>query len=224
MKRIISILVAMSMFTMTSYAGQWQHDEIGWRYQNDDGTYKTGWHQDVDGKWYYLDNQTTYMLVNTVTPDGYSVSADGVWENEGTETVDETENYDNKIEFDLTTYSNPGGLHEFGYSIPVKAYYNNEYDNVYTGKIKVKKIELSKDGIPFIAFSGDEKDVYVLNAKCRYVFEDGTYIDKDREICTFSEKRNDEFSVTLFYVPAAAMNKGKIKSINVYVKEGTIFK
>lgn len=223
MKRIISILIAMSMFTMTSYAGQWQQDEIGWRYQNDDGTYKTGWHQDVDGKWYYLDNQTAYMLVNTVTPDGYSVSADGVWENEGTETVAEVENYDNKVEFDLTTYSDPGGVHEFGYSIPVTAYYDNEYDNVYNGKIKIHKIELSKDGEPFIIFSGDEKDVYVFHSECRFAFEDGSSLTDSYEIFGSSTNKNDELSKGLFSVPFKIRNKGKIKSIDVFVKEGSTY-
>ena len=42
----------------------------------------TGWHQ-IDGKWYFFnevsDGTKGKMLVNTTTPDGYQVGADGVW-------------------------------------------------------------------------------------------------------------------------------------------------
>lgn len=42
----------------------------------------TGWHQ-IDGIWYYFsdvsDGTRGHLLVNTTTPDGYSVNADGSW-------------------------------------------------------------------------------------------------------------------------------------------------
>lgn len=58
MKKLMLILIISMMFSMVSYAGQWQQDEVGWRYMEDDGTYKTGWYQDVNSKWYYLDQNT----------------------------------------------------------------------------------------------------------------------------------------------------------------------
>ena len=37
------------------------------------------WIQDTDGKWYYI-NIGTYMETNDITPDGYYVDANGVWD------------------------------------------------------------------------------------------------------------------------------------------------
>lgn len=46
------------------------------------GAMKTGW-QLIDGKWYYFnqvsDGTRGVLLVNTTTPDGFTVGADGVW-------------------------------------------------------------------------------------------------------------------------------------------------
>ena len=101
-KNIVLIASIASMFfCLSSFAGQWQQDGIGWRYQNDDGSYVTNaWHQDPDQLWYYLGpdgymlhdqwiNGMYYvgsngaMLKNTVTPDGYRVGADGAWIQDG---------------------------------------------------------------------------------------------------------------------------------------------
>ena len=76
--------------------GQWMRDDRGWWYVNPDGSYtKDGW-QSIRGKWYFFDgegymktgwiqwNDKFYycddsgaMLAGTVTPDGYTVGADG---------------------------------------------------------------------------------------------------------------------------------------------------
>ena len=76
--------------------GQWMRDDRGWWYVNPDGSYtkdnwqyirtkwyffdkegymKTGWIQWND-KFYYCDDSGA-MLAGTVTPDGYTVGADG---------------------------------------------------------------------------------------------------------------------------------------------------
>ncbi len=67
-----------------SLAGQWQHDMIGMKYQNDDETY-------ASANWLWLDNngdgmayayyfdEQGYCLVNTITPDGYEVNENGEW-------------------------------------------------------------------------------------------------------------------------------------------------
>lgn len=66
--------------------GGWRQNAIGWWYAtNDDGT---AWHancwQWLDGnhdgiaECYYFD-VNGYALTNTVTPDGYTVNADGAW-------------------------------------------------------------------------------------------------------------------------------------------------
>lgn len=86
----------------------WTKTPSGWYYLDASGLMKTGWLQDTDGKWYFLDtakgiqegrmltgwnwidgycyyfdNQSGALLVNTTTPDGYKVNADGKWEKDG---------------------------------------------------------------------------------------------------------------------------------------------
>lgn len=67
-----------SSMSMTIYAGQWKQDTTGWWYQNDDGSYfNNGW-QWIDGKCYYFTSEG-YCLINTTTPDGYTVDGSGAW-------------------------------------------------------------------------------------------------------------------------------------------------
>lgn len=57
----------------------WAEDSKGWWIQNSDGSYlKNTWYRNVNGKWHYM-GADGYMLVNTTTPDGYRVGADGAW-------------------------------------------------------------------------------------------------------------------------------------------------
>lgn len=98
-------------FSMTSFAGYWNPNELGeWFWVKDDGTLlKEGWIQ-YGGKWYYL-NDYGVMLANTwawidgnkdgmaecylfdpsgaayigtATPDGYVVDTNGAWTVNGT--------------------------------------------------------------------------------------------------------------------------------------------
>lgn len=87
-----ALTVAMSL---TAFAGQWKSDNKGYWYQNNDNSYPILSWQEIDGKWYYF-NAEGYMatgqwvgnyyvgsdgamLINTTTPDGYKVGADGAW-------------------------------------------------------------------------------------------------------------------------------------------------
>ena len=72
---ITTISAAMSF---TAWAGQWQQNETGWWYQNDDGSYPSSCWQEINGKFYYFDGDG-YMLADTVTPDGYLVDDGGAW-------------------------------------------------------------------------------------------------------------------------------------------------
>ena len=76
---VLSLTVSLATIPMTAYASQWQQDSTGWKVQADDGTYLMNqWYQNTDGKWYYI-GADGYMMVNTVTPDGYQVDNNGVW-------------------------------------------------------------------------------------------------------------------------------------------------
>lgn len=91
MKKQLKRLVTLGMVaclsvasSMMAFAGQWQQTNSQWRYQNDDGTYATSGWQWIDGngdgvsECYYF-NADGVMLANIITPDGYSVNADGAW-------------------------------------------------------------------------------------------------------------------------------------------------
>lgn len=84
--RIIATASLLSIaMTSASLAGAWQPQTIvQWKYQNDDGSYATGWVED-DGKYYYLDADGI-LLTDTRTPDGYYVDADGVWDGKASAT------------------------------------------------------------------------------------------------------------------------------------------
>ncbi|MGN0333022.1 MAG: N-acetylmuramoyl-L-alanine amidase family protein [Lachnospiraceae bacterium] len=87
-------------------SSNWEFVDDNWKYKQDDGTYLTnGWAQDLEGKWYYLDDEGL-MMADQVTPDGYYVDESGVWngaapavEEEAEEAAgDETENEDTSDE------------------------------------------------------------------------------------------------------------------------------
>ncbi|MCB2287247.1 Ig-like domain-containing protein [Clostridium algidicarnis] len=56
----------------------WVLDNNTWYYLNSNGSMKTGWIT-TNSKSYYL-NSNGSMAVNTKTPDGYTVGADGAWD------------------------------------------------------------------------------------------------------------------------------------------------
>lgn len=64
--------------TLNNSSSGWKQDNIGWWYQNADGSYPQSVWQEIVGKWYYFD-KVGYMLSNTTTPDGYQVDVNGVW-------------------------------------------------------------------------------------------------------------------------------------------------
>ena len=64
----------------TNYIPGWYQDEKGWRYILKSGYYAGAtWIQGNDGKWYYI-NIGTYMETDDITPDGYYVDTNGVWD------------------------------------------------------------------------------------------------------------------------------------------------
>lgn len=79
----LSGLLTISTFS-SAFAGSWMQDNVGWWYLNDDGGYPAnGWHwidgnNDNTAECYYF-NESGYCLLNTTTPDGYTVDANGAW-------------------------------------------------------------------------------------------------------------------------------------------------
>lgn len=55
----------------------WLKDSDNWYYLQDSGAMKTGWMK-VSGKWYYAYSSGA-LAINTTTPDGYRVNANGEW-------------------------------------------------------------------------------------------------------------------------------------------------
>ena len=96
MKKSVKLLSAVLVLTLclpaAAYAGQWVQDpdkkqkygpedkaEISnWWYREDDGSYPVSDWKEIDGKWYYF-NEDGWMLRETTTPDQMKVDHNGVW-------------------------------------------------------------------------------------------------------------------------------------------------
>lgn len=106
---VCAVMFAMLSGTTISFAGEWKADEKGYWYEKDDGGYAASeWVAD-SGKWYYIGNDGYMisngwvgdyyvgadgaMLVNTTTPDGYQVGADGSWIKENNVQAEYLEKY-----------------------------------------------------------------------------------------------------------------------------------
>lgn len=57
---------------------EWMQFEKGWCYFNDEGLTQPCTWLEINGKWYYFD-ESSIMLHDTTTPDGYTVGSDGAW-------------------------------------------------------------------------------------------------------------------------------------------------
>lgn len=88
MKKIFQTLVTAVVLSLSisavSFAGSWQTDAVGKWWKNDDGSFPSGGWQWIDDNGdgiansYYFD-ANGYLLVNTTTPDGYTVDGNGAW-------------------------------------------------------------------------------------------------------------------------------------------------
>ena len=92
MKKLIgfaAVAAFSSVMAFSAMAGVWKQDNVGWWYDNGNGTYPSNSWQWIDGdnngtaECYYFD-RTGYMLANTTTPDGYQVNSLGAWVENGT--------------------------------------------------------------------------------------------------------------------------------------------
>lgn len=79
--------------TVAGLGGWEQQPNKEWKFKLNTGGYVTNsWVESVStaGNFYYLNNEGV-MLINSTTPDGYSVDANGVWK-KNTTTLDNTNN------------------------------------------------------------------------------------------------------------------------------------
>lgn len=99
----VSALLAVPVMAADA---QWKKNDKGWWYEEADGSYPTNQWRFINNKWYYFDNigymlenrwvgnyyvgADGAMLVNTSTPDGYYVDANGKWIEGIKKTVDIT--------------------------------------------------------------------------------------------------------------------------------------
>lgn len=80
---VLGLTVAMSLsLPLLSYAGEWKQNAIGWWWETSFGTYPTnswcwidGNHDKIQERYYFDENG--YLLVNTTTPDNYTVNENG---------------------------------------------------------------------------------------------------------------------------------------------------
>jgi len=207
-------------FSILAFAG-WEHDETGTRYKNEEGAYKTGWHQDYDGQWYYLDDNTGYVLTETITPDGYYVNNTGAWVAEGGDNQNMGE-YDNKADFEVNAYSfGPSTYKEFGYTLPVTVYYNNNYASGGGRKITINEIGVSKDGALYVEYiMSEETYSYSLNVIIRYVLGDGTYIDVENEIASFCRMGKTTATTPLMECPRKVRDQQPVRA-DVFINESS---
>ena len=77
-----AIMLLAATCSITSFAGTWQKNDIGYWWQNDDGSYPVNSWQWLDGnndgisEMYYFDSNG-YCLLNTTAPDGQTVNENG---------------------------------------------------------------------------------------------------------------------------------------------------
>lgn len=86
-KRMIAGILAVVMVlatSITAFAGTWKQDAKGWQWDYGNGTKAANKWEWCDGngdgiaECYYFDGNG-YCLMNTTTPDGYTVNKDGAW-------------------------------------------------------------------------------------------------------------------------------------------------
>lgn len=83
-KMMLTSILFAAVMPKAVHAAGWMQDEVGWWYQNTDGSYPAAtwsWidgNQDGSAECYYFD-ENGYLLTDAGTPDGYQVNAEGKW-------------------------------------------------------------------------------------------------------------------------------------------------
>ncbi len=81
MKKIAAIGLTAALaagMTVSGYAAGWENGPAGWMYELANGDMAQNAWEYINGAWYYF-NENGIMLENGITPDGYTVGANGAW-------------------------------------------------------------------------------------------------------------------------------------------------
>ncbi len=156
MKKIkIALLAALGsiVFSAPILAGSWVYADAGWRYQNDDGSYKKNeWYTQEDKRAFYF-GADGYLLKDTTTPDGYHVRGDGSWDQSPARLELKTKNFymyfieswiqkdskDNNVVVFCYDYTNLSSDPNYPREVIVDAYQNGiQLDSAYLNSDEVE--------------------------------------------------------------------------------------
>lgn len=140
MRKLTTVLIA-AVFTViaatTAFAGTWKQDAKGWWWDNGNGTWPANTWQWCDGngdgtaECYYFDGNG-YCLMNTTTPDGYTVNKDGAWTVNGAVQTQGAAAAQNTSATQTAAVANNSGVDRLMY---LKKYYG------FPGETKAQKTE-----------------------------------------------------------------------------------
>lgn len=181
---VISLLLTV-LPAFPCFAGQWQQDEIGWRYQEDDGSYVVNRWQWIDGNGdgvceSYCFDESGYAYINTVTPDGYQVNEAGAWVENGTV---QTQRGSSEI---TASYPSDSSAHSLVGKWEEKSYGNTSYGS-YGAPYLYQMLEISKQDNGTLKVLGwarekesDEWSRYRYLDKVLSPVGDGVYMGPDQ--------------------------------------------
>ncbi len=188
-----TILMSLSL-PILSNAQQWITDGTGWQFQKDDGTYiMNQWEwldPDNDGtaECYYF-NESGYCLMDTTTPDNYTVNERGAWTVNGAVQTKVVE---------ARTYVTENGMERYAlegryYAPEANPYINDATYQVIRNELFAKlqeKLSLSPLGdysrrfytylvCQSVSFSTKEEEEKILNMTRQVCYEIADYINEN---------------------------------------------
>jgi len=132
-----------------AFAGQWIQDAAGWKYQKDDASFHVNSWQWVDNKCYYFTPEG-YCLLNTTTPDGFTVDASGAWTVNGVVQLQQVTPQEgwNQLGDVWKYYTNNKYVTSAWRAVDGKRYYFDESGNMVTGfrNVNGEKYYFNSDG------------------------------------------------------------------------------
>lgn len=170
-KLIMATLALTALIAFPTLAGQWMQETDGRRwYQNDDGSYPVNQWAEIHGNQYYF-GADGYMLVNTTTPDGKQVGADGV------EIVNDSQQF-------VPTIINVDGLNpqQNGYVVTYQ-YFNTFEENRYTKYQGIIEIQNTSAGNLYLGSA--TFDIYDTTGN---IIASKTLISSDPDVIAPGEK------------------------------------